>query len=88
MDLFVGSYFVAGNRVARWHVFKQKIPLWVNFGGSCNGRCCFILLPFDIYCGHLVQESFSYVAYFSRFGILYQEKSGNPGRKNGLLAED
>jgi hypothetical protein len=26
---------------------------------------------FGTYCGHLV--------YFSRFGILYQEKSGNPG---------
>jgi hypothetical protein len=19
-------------RVARWHIFKQKIPIWVNFG--------------------------------------------------------
>jgi hypothetical protein len=25
-------------RVARWHIFKPQIPLWVNFGGSCNGR--------------------------------------------------
>jgi hypothetical protein len=31
-----------------------------------------ILWPFGIFCGHLV--------YFSRFGILYLEKSGNPGR--------
>jgi hypothetical protein len=22
------------NRVARWHFFKPKIPIWVNFGGS------------------------------------------------------
>jgi hypothetical protein len=29
-----------------------------------------ILWPFGIFCGHLV--------YFPRFGILYQEKSGNP----------
>jgi hypothetical protein len=21
-------------RVARWHIFKPKIPIWVNFGGS------------------------------------------------------
>jgi hypothetical protein len=21
------------NRVARWFVFKPKIPIWVNFGG-------------------------------------------------------
>jgi hypothetical protein len=31
-----------------------------------------ILWPFHIFCGHLV--------YFPRFGILYQEKSGNPGQ--------
>jgi hypothetical protein len=31
---------------------------------------CYILLTFGIVCGILV--------YFSRFGILYQEKSGNP----------
>jgi hypothetical protein len=24
------------SRVARWHIFN---PIWVNFGGSCNGRC-------------------------------------------------
>jgi hypothetical protein len=30
-----------------------------------------ILWPFGIFCGHLV--------FFPRFGILYQEKSGNPG---------
>jgi hypothetical protein len=29
-----------------------------------------ILGPFGIFCGHLVS-----------FGMLYQEKSGNPGRK-------
>jgi hypothetical protein len=29
-----------------------------------------ILLPFGILCGHLV--------FFPRFGMLYQEKSGNP----------
>jgi hypothetical protein len=25
-------------RIARWFVFKPKIQIWVNFGGSCNGR--------------------------------------------------
>jgi hypothetical protein len=30
-------------RVARWFVFKPKIQIWVNFGGSCNGRCWCIL---------------------------------------------
>jgi hypothetical protein len=32
---------------------------------------CYILWTFGIVCGNLV--------YFSRFGILYQEISGNPG---------
>jgi hypothetical protein len=27
------------NRVARWYIFKPKVQIWVNFGGSCNGRC-------------------------------------------------
>jgi hypothetical protein len=43
-------------------VFKPKIPIWVNFGGSSNGRCCYILCTFglhilwtfDILCGLLV----------------------------------
>jgi hypothetical protein len=30
-------------RVARWFVFIPKIQIWVNFGGSCTGRCWYIL---------------------------------------------
>jgi hypothetical protein len=44
-------------RVARWYFFKPKIPIWVNFGGSCNGKCWYIrsiLLPFGLFYGHLV----------------------------------
>jgi hypothetical protein len=46
---------LGGNRVARWHIFKPKIPIWVNFGGSYNGRCkaiWSILLPFGILYGY------------------------------------
>jgi hypothetical protein len=25
-------------RVARWHIFKPKIPIWVNFGVSRNEK--------------------------------------------------
>jgi hypothetical protein len=39
---------------------------------------CYILLTFGIVRGNLV--------YFSRFGILYQEKSGNPGSKIGTVS--
>jgi hypothetical protein len=69
-------------RVARWFVFKPKIQIWVNFGGSWNGRCwyilwtlgpfygfCYILWKFGIVRGNLV--------YLSHFGILYEEKPVN-----------
>jgi hypothetical protein len=45
---------VESNRVARWHIFKPKALIWVNFGGSCNGRCWYILWPFCQCSGHLV----------------------------------
>jgi hypothetical protein len=68
--------------------FQTKNPICIKFGGSCYGRCWYIyshlayfmavwymLLPFGIFYGifggHLI--------YFSHFGKLYQEKSGNPG---------
>jgi hypothetical protein len=48
-------------RVARWFVFKPKIQIWVNFRGSCYGRCRYILWTvgpiyglFVIFYGHLV----------------------------------
>jgi hypothetical protein len=48
------------SRVARWFIFKQKIPIWVNFGGPLNGTCFYILWsfeflrPFGIIYGRLV----------------------------------
>jgi hypothetical protein len=61
--------------------FQTKNP---NLGKSCNERYwyilwtivhvtvfCYIVWTFGIVHGNLVN--------FSRFGILYQEKSGNPG---------
>jgi hypothetical protein len=45
--------------VARWHIFKPKIKIWVIFAGSYNGRgwlICMdiwsILQPFVIIHGH------------------------------------
>jgi hypothetical protein len=41
---------------------------------------CYILWPFVIFCGHLLY--FVAIWYiFPRFGMLYQEKSGNPEAK-------
>jgi hypothetical protein len=39
-------------RVARWYIFKPKIPIWVNFGGPRNGKGGNILKPFGLYQGH------------------------------------
>jgi hypothetical protein len=70
------------SRVARWQIFKTKIPIWVNLGGPYKGRCLVyylfvwsILRLFGIFCGHLV-----YLMVFGIYfpGMLYQEKSGNP----------
>jgi hypothetical protein len=41
-------------RVARWHIFKPKFPIWVNFGGPWNGKGWYVIRPFGIYYGHLV----------------------------------
>jgi hypothetical protein len=70
--------------VARWFVFKPKIPIWVSFGGSCYAKYWYILWPFGLVYGHW--KYFMAIWYilwklgiFSPvFGILDQEKSGNP----------
>jgi hypothetical protein len=36
----------AHSGVARWYIFKPKIQILVNFRGSCNGRCWYIIFPF------------------------------------------
>jgi hypothetical protein len=45
----------AGSRVARWFVFKPKIPIWVNYGGPSIGKSIDVhmLLSFGIFYGHL-----------------------------------
>jgi hypothetical protein len=52
-------------RVARWHDFKPKIPIWLNFGGSCKGKSWHILRPLGIVCGYLVY--FAAIRYILRF---------------------
>jgi hypothetical protein len=42
------------HRVARWYIFKPEIQIWVNFGGSFNRRCWYILWPFGIFQDHIV----------------------------------
>jgi hypothetical protein len=75
---------ISPRRVARWYIFKPKIPLWVNYEGPWNWKkvgifygyleyitaIWYMLWPF----GNVVT-----IWYISpRFGILCQEKSGSP----------
>jgi hypothetical protein len=72
-------------RVARWYIFKPKKTTWVNFVRPWNGKSWYILhtsiwnilRQFGIFHGHLVH--FVVIWYIlTRFGIVCQEKSGNP----------
>jgi hypothetical protein len=70
------------NRVARWYIFKPKIPIWIIF---LIGRCRYNLWTFGLFYGQLVYFIASLYTYFVviwfiflHFGMLYQEKSGNP----------
>jgi hypothetical protein len=71
-------------RVARWFVFKQKLPIWANFGGALDWKMliyfiyvCNTSWTFGKFYDHL--EHLVLIWYiFSGFGITYQEKSGNP----------
>jgi hypothetical protein len=64
-------------RVARWYIFKQKIQIWFILEGKgwkmlvYFTAIWYILWPF----GNVAEIWYI----FPRFGILCQEKSGNPG---------
>jgi hypothetical protein len=36
-------------RIARWHILRPKISMWVNLGGSCNRRCWYIFYGNVVY---------------------------------------
>jgi hypothetical protein len=41
-------------RVARWYIFKPRIPIRVNFGGSSKSTCWYNFWPFGLFYGYLV----------------------------------
>jgi hypothetical protein len=45
-------------RVARWHIFKTKIQIWVNFGR------CWYLCPFGLFYGYLAYFVAIWYTYF------------------------
>jgi hypothetical protein len=64
-------------RVARWYIFKPKIPILVNFGvlqrKMVNFRAIWsISLPFETFYGHLVNFG-ALLKYIFHFGKLYLE---------------
>jgi hypothetical protein len=70
---------VEKGRVARWFVFKPKIPTLVKFGGPWNGKCCYSLLPFGKIYGHLVVSG--HLMYFLRFGKFGPRKIWQPWKR-------
>jgi hypothetical protein len=77
MHVFFWLWSVKWTRVARWHIFGPKIPIWVNLEGFCSRRFWSILRPFDIFCGRFAY--FMVIWYiFCRLGIFCNAKSGNP----------
>jgi hypothetical protein len=83
---FFQLIFGTGGRVARWFIFKPKIPIWVNFGRALAWKILiifltiwYILQTFGIFYDHLVHFVFFWYI-FSGLGIMYKEKSGNPDR--------
>jgi hypothetical protein len=76
---FGNAAFVQNSMVARWYIFKPKIQISDALAMEDIGRVyvhlvdftaiCHILWAFGIFPGYLV--------YFSDFGMMYQELSGN-----------
>jgi hypothetical protein len=63
-------------RVARWHIFKPKILIWVNFGGTCNGRCWYMLW------------TYKYMVYFPPFWYVLPRKIWQPWSRRGFGLND
>jgi hypothetical protein len=70
-------------RVDRWFIFKPKILIGKILEGLAMEDVIFYerLVHFTVYCYILLTLSMvcGKFGIFSRFGILFQEKSGNPG---------
>jgi hypothetical protein len=78
------------SRIARWYFCIPKIPICVYFGGPWNRQCLYTFWPFAIfttiwYTLHHIATFQGDLVYFSRFGMLCQEKSGNHEVKNCIL---
>jgi hypothetical protein len=78
---------VFANRVARWSIFKPKIKIWVNFGGTQIEKCRDILWPFGIFYRHLGYHHlvhFVFIWYLFRFWYHVPRKIWQPCSRNKL----
>jgi hypothetical protein len=79
LDNHCPSNHTNGSGLPDGNIFRPKIPIWVHFVGAWNGKSWYTLRPFGIGIlwplGNLV--AIWYI--FPRFGMLCQEKSGQPG---------
>jgi hypothetical protein len=65
----------------KWVQLFHNIPIWVYFGVPWNIKVWHILWPFGIFYKHFACFKailWPLFIFFSRFGLLRQEKSGNP----------
>jgi hypothetical protein len=71
-------------RIARWFIFRPKIPILIHFCRPRNGKCGSILWTFGTFkSSWYILWQFWYI--FSHFGKFELEKSGNPGLAWTLL---
>jgi hypothetical protein len=59
--------WLSESKVARWYIFRPKRSIWVNFRGSCNGRCWNILCAhpiFGLFYIHLIYFVVIWYTYF------------------------
>jgi hypothetical protein len=66
---------------ARWYISEPKIPIWVNFGGWCNGRCRYILWPFGLVYIQSFGAFYDHLVYFMVIWYAVPKQSGNPAPK-------
>jgi hypothetical protein len=67
--------------VARWYIFRPKITIWVNLEGLAIEDVGIFRPHCLFYCEMVYFVAIWYILWafgICHFGMLYQEKSGNP----------
>jgi hypothetical protein len=78
-------------RIARWHIFKPKVPIWENFVGPWEGKWWDILWPIGIYYGHLLYTylcPFGNLVYFTPVWYIVETQIWQPCSRPDMSMED